>query len=481
MITSQFRILFCVYLTLLFLCFSLFNADTAVAQARKDSVNHASTYDWTYHNRLQILDRSHAFGDERYDRGAFRVLTPLVKREYELDVFTQEFSFMDVYHWHHRDTGFRSRAGSFSKSRWAVFSEIRTIASLSERSRFRINGYQQQHPRANRALFEFEYQQDLSTNSSLGLSHTLSEFKKDLDVTVSYYIKTQSAGSFSLQLTFQDYLNNVVNEAGNDTEPLNPSREQFETVNKRIPLFLLGRWQSVSSHWLNVDFSAGLQPETHSENVERTTANFKFDEFERIAFLNFSSNIQFFNSVFGLFAYADHSYLKRSGSGNPLDGFYTSKQSTRRFGFYFYGNYDWLKPSLKVSRDFYSDTQKGSDVSFSLVPEEFDYDESRWLLDAGLSIEPFSFPLFITSRYLLLSRDQIDIPESGLITRQWTDQFFFVITKDHRISFSLGYQAHSRVFVELGGAYDLDKDVHNFDDVSPQTFDKGYGRLIVDF
>lgn len=481
MITSHARILFRFLSILLFLCVFLINADTVIAQAWKDSVSHASTYDWTYHNRLQILDRSHAFGDERYDRGVFRVLTPLVKREYELDLFAQEFSFMNVHRWHQKNTGFRSRAGSFSKSRWAVFSEIRTVASLSEKSRFRITGYQQQDPRANRAFFEFEYQHDINENSTLGLSHTLSEFKKDLDLTASYHINTQSAGSFSLQLTFQDYLNNVVNEAGNDTEPLNPSREQFEIVNKRIPLFLMGRWHFNFNNWLNIDFSAGLQPETHSDNIERTADNFVFQEYEQIAFLNFSTNIRFFNSVFGFFAYSDRSYFKRSGSGNPIDGFYTAEQSISRFGLFYYGNYKWLKPSAKVSRDFYSDSQKGSDVSFSLVPEEFDYDESRWLLDAGLTFEPFSIPLFINTRYLLLSRDQIDIPESGLITRQWTDQFFFVITKDHRISLSLGYQAHSRIYVELGGAYDLDKDVHNFDDVSPQTFDKGYGRLIVDF
>ncbi len=470
----------CMGIGLLHLALLIFCTGNNLFAQGHDHLNpaHATTYEWSLLARLQLLDETHAYTEPFYDRGFNRVYTPLVKREYELDTWTQAYQFDESYSWYKNPYGYRMRFGSYSKGRWAVFSQLHTLVNLGASSDFQLSFYPHQHARGSRALVEFGYQHSFDSHK-LSVNHTLSEFKQDLDLTISYENENERWGHIKFDVTIMNHLNNIVNKAGNE-DPKQAGLRNLQTSVKSFPVFFFGRYRTPHEKQYHLDVSFGIQPRRIDEIIDKKLPNFMYEQQRFAGFINSSLDIRMPYATVGGFFYLDHDNLTRSATGNPFDGAYHAEQTSRKTGAFLYGYFNKLKPFIRISREKYTDQQHGDDFSISVIPEAMDYHESRWILDAGVNIRPFKALFFVEFRYMSLKRDNIDVPGSKLLTESWTNQYIFVAPHNNRFVYSLSFVASNRFHFEVGGAYDIDADVHPFNDVV-KRFDKGFAKLIAWF
>ncbi len=440
---------------------------------------HASTYDWSVQARLQLLDETHAYSEQFYDRGFARVYTPLVKREYELDNWMHGHQFNAAYAWYQQPQGYRMRFGSYSKGSLAMFSQLHTRAELGAQSDFLINFYPQQHARGTRALIEIGYEHTLEQHR-FSINHTLSEYKQDLDLTLAYKVSQQRWGEVALDVTIMNYLNNFVNQVGNDDDPRVPGSWRLQTTTESFPLFFSGRYRTTGLQFYHLDISFGVQPERRDRITARDEAAFQYNQKRIAGFVNASFDIRSRLGTFGVFYYEDHDQLTRSARGNPFEGSYWAAQKTRKAGGFWYGRLGRLRPFARFSREWYTDRQDGDDFSISVLPHALDHSESRWIFDAGVNVQPFKFPFYTAIRYMSLNRDQINVASSRQITKGWTQQYIYVAPFNNRLVFSMSFDASNRFHFEIGGAYDIDGDTHEFNTVV-KRFDKGFVKMLARF
>ncbi len=451
----------------------------AYSQYLYTKLPHASNIDWTFNHRLQIMDKSHAFGDSFYDRGFTRVYTRRGHREYELDMMNQEFSFGDQYAWHKNGLGFRSRFASYKKATWAVYSELHSESKLTSRSRIGLHTYLQQHARANRALFEFEYKLNIGKKNSISLSNTISEYKKDMDFTVSYRRDLGPVGNVRLDYTFQDYYNNLVNTAGNNLPPTGEENRKIEKEITTPSFFILGRWTAPKDKWYNWDLSFIYQPKIKYDVTDRIDEQFFFEETKNLYLINGLLSVRYSSFVGGVYGYMDYTATKRISKGVPFKGMYMAKQRSLKGGVFLYGKIWRFEPKLRISFENYYDRQYGDDFSISVIERAFDYQEPRRLIDIGLGYR-ISEKIHITARYMQLNRYNQDKESVRFVVKHLPEIYMGNIFKDNRIAFHITTKFHPKVRFEVFGAYDIDGDDHEY---NPRVarFDKGGGKLIVLF
>lgn len=463
------------YLLSLLLLLSFELNDRVKAQILYQDARHFSTFDWTQNLRLQILDKSHAYGDLLYDRGFSRVLTPLTKHEYELDMMTQEFYPGDQFQWSQEGSkGLRTRFGSYDKGRWALFTELHVDSKLSDKTTLGLHTYLQQHARADRALFEFVYQRRIDQNHSIYIQQTLADYKKDVDATLSYRYQNETLGKFRFDITYQDYLNNIVNEVGND--PYFQTREessvnlQEEVLSPNI--LLLGRWESHATRPFHWDLSFIVQPQVKKEIFGESRNTFSVNTKESVYVLNGIIDTNIGPLTLGFFGYKTLNNEKRNGIADSINVDYNARQVNTKFGFIARGTWWKVSPLFRISREYYNDTQTGVHGGISVVDQEMNFAEKRWMLDTGL-IYRVSDTISIMSRYQSQLRttdeDEIrrlydaDVIEN--MVRNWS-QFYINTGRrlDNRISLHITMHPHEKVRFQLFGAYDLDADTNRYNE-----------------
>lgn len=450
---------------------------------------HFSTFDWTQTLRLQILDKSHAFGDVLYDRGFSRVLTPLTKHEYELDMMNQEFDFGDQFKWDRGNkNGLRSRFSSYDKSRWAVFTELNVDSELNNHSKIGLNTYLQQNARANRALFEFSYKRKINEDHTLSIQQTVAEYKKDVDVTLSYQYKSKKAGLIRFDVTYQDYLNNIVNDVGND--PYFQSREEASTNLQEEVLspnvLFLGRWLSNGENQLHWDLSFILQPPVKKEIFGESGDLFTIRTKESIYVMNGLFDVKKGPLTLGVFGYITYNNEDRAGFTDSTIVDYNSKQMNTKLGVIAKASLGKFTPLFRLSREFYTDKQNGNTGGVSVVNQEFDFYEKRWMLDAGLTYN-INNSVSVTTRYQSqlrttdedVIRQLYSTGEIENMVRNWS-QFYINDGQrlDNRVSLHVSLFLHQKIRVQIFGAFDLDADINRYND-RVQRFDKGGLKMVV--
>lgn len=436
-------------------------------------IPHATTYGWSFKNKIQILDRSHSYDYGIYDRGFGAVQTLLTSHEYEMDILTYNYRFTDAFIWDKFGSGSKTHFGSITKSRLALFTEITQEVSLSSKSNLNVDIIIQEDARAKRAYFEFGYQFKVHPNHSFEISHNFSEYKKDMDATLSYILKQKNLGTLKLSFTAQNYINNFVNDVGSSGFR---RRDIFEKTYSSFPMLLTARYQSDDTRFWYLDVSGALQPKIKGTELSTNDATYELYEEENLSFLNASLSFRFWRLVTGGYIYADNNDLFRSASTtNPLNGFYSSSQNLKRVGFFAYGYFNRFSPHLVLSIEEYKDNQSGTDFSISVIPEPLDYVEDRVLLDVGSSFSFFDSKLNIMVKYLSGLRES-EAAEARKI-REYINRDIPTRRRDNRINLSFQIQAHEKIFFELGAGYDLDGDKFG----TTRYFDKGFGKLIIEF
>lgn len=127
-------------LTLIFILGVLIVPEDVFSQVLvRNNIPHATTYGWSFKNKIQILDRSHSYDYGIYDRGFGAVQTLLTSHEYEMDMLTYNYRFTDAFIWDKYGSGSKTHFGSITKSRLALFTEISQEVTLSSKSDLNID------------------------------------------------------------------------------------------------------------------------------------------------------------------------------------------------------------------------------------------------------------------------------------------------------------------------------------------------------
>jgi len=212
------------------------------AQINNGEPKRATLLGWETNLRLFIKDRANNLGGFSYDRGLFRMTTVPMDMEYQIDLFTYRHSYFEDYRWRHsnRKNGFRSSFGSISTTTFALKSQLNSDYSLNGHSSLSVTAYQQEDLRAKRGLIQLDYMQQLRPHHTVGVTHTLSQTKSDLDASFYYRYGDNERGQITAEVTALDWANNIVSDLSYDRN----SDYDIRQVYSRIPILYAIRLQS---------------------------------------------------------------------------------------------------------------------------------------------------------------------------------------------------------------------------------------------
>lgn len=432
---------------------------------------HVSLMEWAADKRIALLDRSHALGDRLYDRGAFRHLTPLTDREYRLDLMAYRFSPVEDYAWAQSPDGFRLRAGSISRARWAIVSEVKATFAIEERHDFRIDARMQQDPHAQqRSFVELGYRWAFYKSHALGVKHTFSEYKPDLDLTLFYEYGTGYDGRLRAGVVVQDLYNNLI------FNQLGAHEEAFVRDYRRKPYLLTFEAATPTFHHLRAEVVAGFQPERRALYSSKEESGYRYMETETVHYVG--GLLEFSPPKYvtvGAMVLQDRTRLRREGRGTAVSSDYTAEQTQQRLGLFVLRTWGRLRTELWLWAERYRDHQAGDDFDLSLIDSDLNYRETRRFAKARVFYEPpRPWPIFGVE--YLVGRRELGEDDPTTLARQWTRRWFTLGPSNYRAVGIIGYRIGTRGTVVLGIGYDTDGDT-NFKVSDPSRFDNGFVRF----
>lgn len=438
---------------------------------------------WAEDRRLLVLDRQHNIGGRLYDRGIFRHITPKMGREYAHELLVQRFPSEAFDRRRQARNSLLVRVGSVRRDLLAFVSKIRSRIPLSADHAITFDAVLQQDGQATRPFLELEYTWQLDPRHSLGVQHTLSEYKRDLDVTARYEYSSPALGSAEVAFTFQNLYSDLLDQQLG----VFPGDREVIRDYRRRPYFLSLSYTSPEQYSLRGELFGGVQPISRAIYKSQTNPEYRYRDDRRFHFLGALLEYRYSSFSIGLFYKRDVSWLRREGRGKEVAGNYTSRQLFQRVGPFLKGRWGAFRGMVRGFVGFYKDEQVGENYSESLVPKKIDYHEGQWGVQGHLFYE-FETGPFIGLEYASFLRryDRGDNParkDNGLVFLNWTGQAWGLGPSNYGLVGQVGYEfSHGRIVFGVG--YDLDGD-DNFNDTYPtkdldtSRFDGAMGRLIL--
>lgn len=453
---------------------------TTAAQPGPDSTHSPSVtqselrptlQEWSADRRRLVLDRKHSYGSRHFDRGVFRHVTPEMDREYELDMLMYRFTPTEADYPSRADNSLLLRVGSIERDIWALSTRLQSTVPLDSSKTLTIDGTFQQDAEAHRAFLEIGYAWQVAPHHTVGVRHTFSEYKADLDLTAFYRYSVPRIGSARVSITAQNLYNDFI------YEQLGISADALEVLRTydRAPYLLSLSVSTPKQYPLRGEAIAALQPLSRAVFESQTTPDYRFRDDERLHYMG--ALIEYRRSPFttGMFYKRDASWLRRVGEGPEVSSDYTSSQAFQRFGAFVTGRWGRLRGRIRAFTGNYRDQQHGDDYSESIIEQSVDYDEEQRGLQARLLHDPERGAI-AGLEYAALQREYHG-DELALI-RPWTRQWWTLGPSNYRLVGLLGYR-FSRGKIIVGIGYDLDGDPLQGRLDSPRRFDNGFGRLVL--
>jgi hypothetical protein len=431
-----------------------------------------------------VLDRQHNIGGRLHDRGVFRHVTKKTGREYALEMLVQRFPSEAFNRRQEARNSLLVRAGSVRRDLLAFVSQIRSRIPFTEGQTFTFDAVLQQDAQATRPFLELGYSWQLDSQHALGVKHTFSEYKRDLDLTTRYRYSSSRLGSaevaFTLQNLYSDLIDQQFGIAVGD-------RDVIRDYDRHPYLFSFS-YGSPDRFPLRGEVFGAVQPTSRAVYSSQTTPEYRYQDERRLHF--FGAILEYrFSSFSGGFLYKrDVSWLRRVGTGQNVASDYTSRQRFQRFGPFLRGRWGPLRGMVRGFWGSYRDRQSGENFSQSLVPRRIDYDERQWGVQGRLFYE-FKTGPFISLEYASFLRryspeDDPARKENTIVFFDWSGQAWGELgPSNYGLVGQVGYE-FPRGRIVLGVGYDLDGD-DNLDDVHPtkdlgtQRFDGAFGRLFL--
>lgn len=444
---------------------------------------HSTLIGWKENRRLLILDRRHNIGGRLHDRGIFRHVTPKISREYAHEMLLQRFPSEAFNRRRRADNSLLVRVGSVRRDLLAFVSKIRSRIPLKADHMFTFDAVLQQDGQATRSFLELGYTWHFAAHHSLGVRHTFSEYKRDLDLTALYEYSRSDLGDVEVVLTLQNLYSDLLDQQLG----IFPGDREVIRDYVRRPYLLSFSYASPDQYSLRGELFGAVQPTSQATYASQLSPEYRYRDDRRLHIFGALLEYRYASFSGGLFYKRDGSWLRRHGEGEEVASDYTSRQLFQRLGPFLKGRLGSFRGKVRGFVGFYQDDQTGENYSTSLVPQEIDYHEGQWGAHAQLFYELDTGP-FIGLEYASFLRryDREDDPgRSGnaLVFWDWTGQAWGLGPSNYGLAGQLGYQ-FSQGKIVLGIGYDIDgddnlNDVYPRKDLSTTRFDGAFGRLVL--
>lgn len=443
--------------------------------------SHATLRGWTNEIQRVIYNREAHFGGRFYQHGLFRFFTREMDYEYEMDIATINPTPLDTYDFWSSDNALQSSFGSLNYQRFVVKTKFRSIIPLKNSSYVRLQGIQEQNLRTDNFFFYPGYYRKLGTFHTVGMRHTLSRYKADLDASFYYRLGNNSSGFIEAGASILDWPNNIVHTL------ITNSDRDYEVKQKytRQPFLFSLQAESPKHPFLRAELSAGIQTESKAQVVRAATPDSSFTNREQVHYLG--GLIEYFQPTFTAGLIYQREFTKMSRYPDDPSSQYSlnfgNREIMNRLGSYitklFWGR---LRVEQWTWYEYNRDRLWGSSVPEGWLP--FHFRENRLRMKSMLLYRrpdkgfQGGFELNLDHRYVLGEES------GGTINldfrRNYPDQ---VSGNNQRISLKFGYHNAERINFMVGVSYDLDGDLTSGwgtpspNRNEPSRFDGGFAQM----
>lgn len=440
-----------------------YGADALTASATAPRVTLA---DWAATRRLWLLDRVHAYGDQFYDRGVFRHITPQMDREYAIDLATYQYTLGQDQAWRRRDGGLRIRTGSISRNQWGIVTQIKQAVGIGEGHTLRFDAILQEDAQAQRGLLEISYRWSITGNHHVGLRHTFAQYKPDFDASLFYRYGTPQQGQVRAEVTALDAYNDFLFE----TLGVWKGQERYERIYSQNPFLLQLSAVSPSQAPLRAEVRAGWQPTSELVVQSQFRDSVRYRDRETAHYLGALVSYDLGPVSAGLVYQRDQSALDRKGLRPGVTSDYRTEQRYERAGVFTTGRWGPFRGSAWVFLEDYVDQQRGSDFQLSTIDRPMDWSEARTNVQLRVYYAPQSTGVFAGLEYIALDRRPDD--PSGVMAEQWATGWAGRGVSHYRGPVIVGYR-FGKGAVSMGINYDFDGDQ------KADRFDNGFFRFTI--
>jgi hypothetical protein len=420
--------------------------------------------DWAATRRLWMLDRAHAYGDQFYDRGVFRHVTPRMDREYAIDLVTYRYTLGQDVAWHRRRGGIRIRTGSISRNQWGIVTQLKQTVEVAESHRLRFDAILQEDAQAQRGLLEISYRWSLTSRHHVGLRHTFAQYKPDFDASLFYQYGRVGRGRVRAEVTALDAYNDLLFE----TLGVWKGQERYEQIYSQNPFLLQLSAASPSRYALRAELYAGWQPTSELVVQSQFEDPVRYRDRETAHYVGALLTYDLGPLSAGLVYQRDQSSLDRRGLRSGVTSDYRTEQRYERAGLFTTGTWGPFRGSAWLFLADYYDRQRGSDFQLSTVDRSLDWTEARTNVQLRIYYAPASTGVFAGLEYIAL--DRRPAAPSGVMAEQWATGWANRGVSHRRGPVILGYR-FGRGAVSMGINYDFDGDRKG------DRFDNGFFRF----
>lgn len=465
----------------------IISAGATLAPAQTNHQPARSTLlDWQNTKRTFILDQYSSFGGPEHDGGLFRFTTREMNTEHQLDIFTYNFPPHEHYNWYYRiDTGFRSYVGSLGLGLFAVNHQVRMDVDAG--SNFTIPLYMQRtfDNRQNRTLLITGVGYNLTDNHKVGLQHTITEHKPDLDAIFYYQYGRPETGFITFEAAALDWTNRFIYQLSERRERNYDRRRKYLThpyyfsFTATTPIWNNFRAEAMGGILTQSEVEIGAMANPEDHVTDRNRANYTGALLEWAA-----SNIT-------LGATWQHVYnrFSRTSVSEEAEEFVDlgNRQERQTIG----AHATFRLGNLHLHNWFYRNYFH--DKRFDIVEREsdhypFDFEEYRYMMKHRVVYRPPDrgpiIGLEFNADYRDMFHEYYDPRLERYVPGYDYRRYYRHAAKprNDRITFLLGFQFTQRSFMMGGFSIDIDGDIETGPGTkrdSPNRFDGGFARLVI--
>ena len=411
----------------------------------------ATLMGWEYQSRLAILDRTAGRDGIATDRGIFQRFTPGMEEDYDLNMFTYQFTPREDRRYYNSPNGVRTYAGNLDISNLAHQTEIRTQIELRPRHLISLQGVAQYDHQFERMYLDFRYEFNLGSNHFLGIYHNMSGQRQNLDAGLSYRLGNPGDGMMKVEYTFVNYANEFIFEDEQFSSRIADSTRVYENR----PAFISGTFSTPEIAGVRAEAVIGYHTETNSEIRSTQLTDQGFKQTEKMYYAG--GLVEYAGDYATVGAKYKRGYTDVGRDtldhGSMMRGQYHSEQLSQKYGFYLLAGASDFEMESWVWYEEYHDRQQGNYFDFSET-DSLDYRENRVMMRNRIKYTPPYRGLIAGLESLLEMRDvQSDRDKMRRISPSIRDM-------NARVTAIFGFRFHPRMSFLAGVGYDLVDEPH---------------------
>jgi hypothetical protein len=464
---------------------------TQPAGLNAQEIRRTSLFGWEEVTKHMIKDRYHNYGGIFYDRGLYRFTTPEMIREHKIQLMIYDFTTLDDYNWFYKENNsFRAFAGSYSLGEFIHEATIRNKIPVSEKLKLPLNFTRRYDIHSDRALLEMGLDYNINNMHHIGIAHTLTEQKPDLDATFYYRYGTLPERFIQVEVSPLDWANNAAFNLSQRRDTFAPELRKYDIS----PFLFSMKASSILIYNLRGEIVGGIQTVQQSigESMEGSEDSFRDRERTRYLGLLLEYNIPHFTiSVSWQHRYAKFNRTNvETNIEEPVN--YGNYQIENKLGFFisvsygqfFIDNWIWLINNRDKQFDKYEEEFR---AGYQIYP--FDFEENRLQMRNRLGFDPvdngFKAAVEWSADYRDFLKGIYDHPNFGVINAFDYREYYrrLLINRNGRITLFFGYRFNKDIYFEMGASYNVDGDIYRgtYNQVrhKPTRFAGGFGRMVL--